>query len=183
MPSLDILNLRKYLILFRNVSVLATNCFALQRLQKNLQLCSPFIRTSSKALLPVLLKITHSEKHSVRWQVLFPTKYAKTHLLQGRDPLRVTAMFFKRMPNQTARIGHSVAGPVCLAAVWDQMRAPCVHARLSKPHRLVPVEPRPLVHSSNLISRDFITSGGRRMSEGSHLEKYNCLSALTFELI
>lgn len=49
---------------------------------------------------------------------------------------------------------------------------------LSEPRRLVPVEPRPLAHSRNLISCDFITGGDRGPSKGgSHLEKYNCLSA------
>lgn len=46
--------------------------------------------------------------------------------------------------------------------------------------QLVPVEPRTLAHSSNLISCNFITGGCRQTSKGSHLEKYNCLSALTF---
>lgn len=132
-----------------------------------------------------LLKITHSENTQRDDRCFFPTKYAKIHLLRGRDPLRVRAMFFKCACldwSEGLDWAFSVAGPVCWAAVWDQMRAPCVHARLSKPHRLVPVEPRPLVHSSNLISCDFITGGGRRTSEGSHLEKYNCLSALAFAL-
>lgn len=36
-----------------------------------------------------------AENNSGTWQVLFPTKYAKIHLLQGRDPPGVRAMFSK----------------------------------------------------------------------------------------
>lgn len=55
-------------------------------------------------------------KHSARWQVLLPTKYAKIHLLRGHDPLRVRAMFFKCACldwSEGLDWAFSVAGPVC----------------------------------------------------------------------
>lgn len=60
------------------------------------------------------VKTTHCD--SVRWQVLFPTKCTKIHLLWGCDPVKVRALFFKSACldwSKSLDSAFSVADPVC----------------------------------------------------------------------
>ena len=51
-------------------------------------------------------------------------------------------------------------GPCLLSSCLGSDASPVCPCEAQQTQRLVPVEPRPPVHSSNLISCDFITSGG-----------------------
>lgn len=107
-------------------------------------------------------------KHSARWQVLFPTKCGNIHLPQGHDPLRVGAMFLC-LPGveRGLGVGNVSCEPPSAKQLCGIRCKPRVSMRGSaNPYRLVPVEPRPLVHSSNLISCNFITGGGRGAQRG-----------------
>lgn len=138
------------------MNVIFTNAFKISHLRSKMItnvlpiITRPCLFTENKLFLP----------DSMRRQVLFPTKCGEMPALQGQDLPRVRAMFFKCPWLGWSRLldwALTVARPVCRAAVQDQMRAPRVCVR-----RFVPVESRPLMHSSNLISCDFITGGGRK---------------------
>ena len=105
------------------------------------------------------------QKHSARWQVLYPSKHAKIHLLRVSRPSEGQSHVFNTcLPGLERGLGLGILScrPRSLpSSCLGSDAKPCVSMRGSaNPRRLVPVEPRPLVHSSNLISSP--AGGGQR---------------------
>lgn len=137
---------------------------------KDLRFPSTFIRVSSRGLpnrptTACLLKITDS-KNTQRDDRCFTRANTPKYIYCGcRDPLRVKAMFsIRACPGWSAGLGLGILScrPRSLpSSCLGSDAKPCVSMRGSaNPRRLVPVEPRPLVHSSNLISSP--AGGGQR---------------------
>lgn len=136
--------------------------------RKDLHSASTSVKGSRKGLLEVQTtgKVTLKTLSKLTGASLNPTRQ-NTFTAGVATPPRVGAVFFQRAcldrRSEGPGLGIPTRRPCLLGSCSGSDASPvCPSEGSAKARRLVPVEPRPGVHSSNLISCDFITGGGQR---------------------